>query len=377
MGRMEELMELLVENGQHPKRTILNEAAKTGKKLIGCFPPYTPDELVYAVGYLPVGLWGGSRQIKLADKYLQSFACSLMRSNLELGMSGEYKMLDGVIIPLLCDHLKCIGDNWCIELKDMPTIRLSYVQQRKTEAGRQYMAREFEDTLHQLEELKGVKASEEDVLKACALYDDWRLAMREFVKAAAAHPDVVNVTKRHYIIKASYYMDKASYTPMIRELTDRLNALPPGKFNGPRVVLTGVMLDAPEILAAFDELNIAVVADDLGQESRQFRSLNGTEGSACYRMATRLSNQDGDAFFHDLKKNRGPMLIEMVRENHADGVIFDQMSFCDAEEFDYPVFRKELEEAGIPLLYIENNQYVESAEQIKTRLQSFKEMLTY
>lgn len=375
MGRMEELIQLLVEKGQHPRRTILDEAARTGKKLIGCFPPHTPDELVYAAGYLPVGLWGGSRQIKLADKYLQSFACSLMRSNLEFGMSGEYDMLDGVVIPLLCDHLKCVCDNWCIERKEMPTIPVSYVQQRRTEPGRRYMAREFEDTLRRLDELRGGSTSEEELLLACRIYDEWRLAMQAFVRAAAGHPEVITVTRRHYIMKSAYFLDRLYHTRLIRELTGLLHELPQVPFTGPRVVVTGVMVDAPEILAAFDELGIAVAADDLGQESRQFRSLNGTEGPACYRMADRLSRQDGDAFFHDLEKNRGPMLIGLVKEYGADGVIFNQMSFCDAEEFDYPVFRKELEAAGIPLLYMESSQYVESAEQIKTRLQGFRELL--
>lgn len=375
MGRMEELIRLLVEKGQHPKRTILEEAARTGRRLIGCFPPHTPDELVYAAGYLPVGLWGGSRQIKLAGKYLQSFACSLMRSNLELGMSGEYRMLDGVIIPLLCDHLKCVCDDWCTELKDIPTIPVSYVQQRKTGPGKAYMAREFEDTLGRLDALRGGRTTEEALLDACQVYDQWRLVMGAFVKAAAEHPEVITATRRHYIIKSAYYLDRAYHTQLIRELTGLLNELPAVPFPGPRVVLTGVMVDAPEILAAFDELKIAVAADDLGQESRQFRALNGTEGGACCRMADRLSRQDGDAFFHDLEKKRGPMLIDMVKRFKADGVVFNQMSFCDAEEFDYPVFKKELEQAGIPLLYIESNQYVESAEQIKTRLQGFREML--
>lgn len=375
MGRTEELIQLLVDKGQHPKRTILEERERTGRHLIGCFPPHTPDELVYAAGYLPVGMWGGSRQIKLADKYLQSFACSLVRANLELGMSGAYEILDGVVIPLLCDHLKCVCDDWCVELKSITTIPVSYVQQRKTEPGKRYMAAEFQDALSRLDALRGGSTSEEELLRACRIYDEWRLAMRAFVRAAAEHPQTITVTRRHYIIKSAYYMDRRLHTQLIRELTGLLNQLPQESFVGPRVIVTGVMVDAPEILAAFDELGFSVAADDLGQESRQFRALNGTQGNACYRMADRLARQDGDAFFHDLEKSRGPMLIDLVKEYRADGVIFDQMSFCDAEEFDYPIFKRELEQAGIPLLYIENSQYVESAEQIKTRLQGFREML--
>ena len=37
-----------------------------GKKVVGCFPPYTPEELVHASGMIPMGLWGGQVEPKLA-----------------------------------------------------------------------------------------------------------------------------------------------------------------------------------------------------------------------------------------------------------------------------------------------------------------------
>ena len=85
---------------------------ETGKKAVGCFPYYTPDEIIYAAGLLPVGLWGGQTEIKLADKYLQSFCCSIMRINVEQGMKGMYDFLSAIVIPAYCDTMKCICDNW-------------------------------------------------------------------------------------------------------------------------------------------------------------------------------------------------------------------------------------------------------------------------
>ena len=49
--------------------------------------------------------------------------------------------------------------------------------------------------------------------------------------------------------------------------------------------------------------------------------------------------------------------------------------FCDPEEFDYPVYKKELTDAGVPMLYLEVDQQMDSVEQIRTRIQSFAEML--
>lgn len=93
--RINVLVEELVEEARHPKKTIITSMKETGKNAFGCFPIYTPEEIVYAAGYLPVGLWGGQTTFKNVDKYIQSFCCSIMRANMELGMKGTYDFLAG------------------------------------------------------------------------------------------------------------------------------------------------------------------------------------------------------------------------------------------------------------------------------------------
>ena len=41
-------------------RAQLDKYLAAGKKVIGCFEPYTPEELVHASGMIPMGLWGGT-----------------------------------------------------------------------------------------------------------------------------------------------------------------------------------------------------------------------------------------------------------------------------------------------------------------------------
>ena len=92
-------------------------------------------------------------------------------------------------------------------------------------------------------------------------------------------------------------------------------------------------------------------------------------------MAGRICDQKGDTFLYEEEKTRGQMLIDLVREKKADAVVIFMMKFCDPEEFDYPIYKKELEAAGIPMLYLEIDQQIDSFEQIRTRVQSFTEML--
>ena len=71
--------------------------------------------------------------INQAKKYFPAFICSIMQSILELGINGEYKGISAIVIPSLCDSLKCIGQNWKYAVKDIPFIPMTYPQNRKPE----------------------------------------------------------------------------------------------------------------------------------------------------------------------------------------------------------------------------------------------------
>ncbi len=60
MNRIQTILSALEEAATHPGRSVRAAMAESGKKAIGCFPYYTPDEIIHAAGLLPIGLWGGA-----------------------------------------------------------------------------------------------------------------------------------------------------------------------------------------------------------------------------------------------------------------------------------------------------------------------------
>ena len=52
-----ELIEEFKKVSASPK-TMLAKYKGQGKKVIGCLPYYVPEELVYAAGMVPMGIWG-------------------------------------------------------------------------------------------------------------------------------------------------------------------------------------------------------------------------------------------------------------------------------------------------------------------------------
>lgn len=371
-----EIIEKLEKAALHPAKTVMDSIEITGKPAIGCFPVHTPEELIYAAGALPVGMWGGNTELQLADKYLQSFCCSIMRSNMEYAMKGNYNMLCGVLIPTFCDTLKCVCENWKAAIPNIPVVPVVYPQNRKIECGFDYAVDEFKRVRCEIEKILKVTISDSDVEKAFDLYEDYRAVMREFTQVAAMYPETLGARTRHLIIKAGQFMDKAEYKEDVKAIIEGLKNEKIKAFTGIKAIATGLLAEPTELLQIFEENQIAFVGDDLAQESRQWRTPARTDAENVWaKMAYRIADQKGDTFFYEEKKTRGQMLIDMVKEKKADAVIVFMMKFCDPEEFDYPIYKTEIEAAGIPLLYLEIEQQITSFEQLRTRVQSFTEML--
>ena len=56
----------------------LEAALAQGRKAVGVLPYFCPEELVYAAGMLPFGLWGAEMQTTLSGRYFPAFTCSLL-----------------------------------------------------------------------------------------------------------------------------------------------------------------------------------------------------------------------------------------------------------------------------------------------------------
>ena len=374
MSKVETILSQLKDIAANPKKALDDYKAETGKGAVGIMPIYAPEELVHATGYLPMGIWGAQgKPITQARTYLPAFACSIMQQIMELQCEGAYDDLSAVLFSVPCDTLKCLSQKWKGANADK-VIVFTHPQNRGLEAANQFLVQEYELVKKQLEAYLDVKITNTDLEKSIAIYNENRAVMREFVKVAAEYPQVIDAVSRHAVFKARQFMLKEKHTELVKELIAELKAMPVQPWDGKRVVVTGILLEPNELLDIFNEFKLAIVDDDLAQESRQIRVdvLDGEEGPL-YRMAKAWQQMYGCSVATDTKKVRGRMLISKVKQANADAVVVAQMKFCDPEEWDYPVMYREFEEAGIKNLLIEVDQEVTSFEQVKTRLQSFVE----
>ena len=376
---METIINEFKEIAANPKKQLAMYKAQ-GKKVIGVLPYYAPEELVYAADMVPFGVWGSNdKNISRAKEYCATFYCTIAQLSLEMLLDGSLDDLSGIITPTICDTLRPMSQNIRVAMGDkMPVIFLAHPQNRSASYGLKFCVEQYTNVKKELEKITGKEITDADILKSIKVYNASRKARREFVKLASEHCDVIKPTVRSAVLKAAFFMLKDEYTAKLEELNQKLAALPICKWHGKKIVTSGIIYDNPTLLAALEDNDIAIAADDVAYESRAFRIDAPEDAEPMMALAKQFANIDCDVLLYDAesaKNNRGEFVAKMVKDSGAKGLILFMQQFCDPEEMEYPYLKKALDAAKIPHIKIGIDQQMHDFGQAKTAIQAFAESL--
>ena len=362
-----------------PKQQLAEYKAQ-GKKVVGVLPYYAPEELVYAAGIVPMGIWGSNNKtISRAKEYCATFYCTIAQLALEMLLDGTMDGLDGIITPTICDTLRPMSQNFRVAMGDkMSVIFLAHPQNRFEDFGLQFTVDQYTHVKKELEKIAGREITNDDIKNAIKVYNESRAARRKFVKLASDHCDVITPTKRSAVLKAFHFMLKDEYTAKLNELNAELEKLPVCDWQGTKVVTSGIICDNPALLAAFEENNIAIAADDVAHETRSFRTDVPEDADPMMALAHQFANIDYDVLLYDPKSSenrRGEFVANLVKESGAQGLVLFMQQFCDPEEMEYPYLKKALNDADIPHIKLGIDQQMRDFGQARTAIQAFADVL--
>ncbi len=378
MSRIAELLSEFGEIAISPRKQLEKYLAQ-GKKVIGCFPYYVPEEIVYAADMVPFGLWGQTGgTINAAKEYFAAFYCTIAQLNLEMGLNGTLDSLSGVIASSMCDTLRPFTQNFRVACPQIPFMFLAHPQNRRPGYGVDFTIAQYTEIKNKLEEIGGSPISDESLKSSIKVYNESRAARRSFVKLAGEHPELVTATQRNAVLKSAYFTLKSEHTVLLNELNDLLAEAPAVEWEGTRIVTSGIVLDSPSLLKIIEDNHMAIVADDVAHESRAIRvDVSETEEDLIKALALQFSAHDYDTLLYDPEINKRPGYIaDKVKESGAQGVVIMMMQFCDPEEMEFPSLKKGLDEAGIPYIKIGMDQQMTDFGQARTSLQAFAEVLS-
>jgi benzoyl-CoA reductase subunit C len=362
----------------------VKQLKEQGKKIIGYFCCYTPIELFTALDLVPYRIMGNVKEpLNRADAYIEPVACSFVRSCIDLAMKGDYAFLDGLVMSECCDSLTIAYNILTYNLK-LPYSYYLMVPHMLRPASFDFFRAELAAFKKNLEEFAKEEASDQKIMEAIQLHNENRALLRDLYQLRKPDPPLISGVEAIKIIIASMSLPVRESNQLIRNVIQEIKERPIGldKKRG-RILIYGAQIDDPTLIDLIEEIGAYVVMDDLCVGSRYYwhnvennedhlnslsnRYLGSLTCPRTYRAKIGSHQED--------LENRFGYLLRFVKDFNVNGVIVYFFRNCDTFAFDAPDVRDYLQQAGLPVLYLEEEYNMNSLARLKTRIQAFLEII--
>ena len=354
--------------------TINRYAAEQNRPVIGVMPAYFPMELIDAVGGYPVQLWGNNLPIESADAHLQSYACSVVKSILELELRGIAGMVQAYVFTSLCDSLINMREIYR-RIFDKPTFEFGIPITQTDAARKTYLEHIMQSVIQGLEEVTGHKITPESLKLAAKIHNRTRELQRELYAVRRASPGKILNYDFYAVIKSGFFLPKTVYNQMLETLIQRLQAVEFQETDKIKIVHTGLVFDPIDIYKFMDELGIAIVDDDFANGWRSVCKQELKTDNLVDGIAEFLFENAPCCCIYNPNNDRHDYLVDKVKQSGADGVLFWYINFCEPDAFDKPQLAARLKEENIPNSSIDLELTMTNFDAVKTRINAFYEML--
>jgi len=343
---------------------------------MGWFCGYTPLEVLYAAGFLPVRITGHTDSVTKADSCLHANMCQYVRSALDAALYGKYDEFKGAVFVNSCDAMRRLYDVWSKHVKMDFTFLLDLPRGRSA-ADVAYYRNEINKLTKALAVHFKVNPADGKIKAAVELYSNARDTYKALNDLRRGIPAELSGRKAADLAEMFCRTSPEQWVDNARMLikSERGKAVPSGERL--RIVLDGSPVHSPEIISFIEDCGFDVVADNFCSNSRLFDLTvdsnsnedilhNLAEAYLARRPCSRMMRLD----------DRAAGIIGLVREYSAHGVIHISLKFCDTYLYDVPGLRNQLNETGIRSLFLETDGTLGSMGQLKTRIEAFAEMIS-
>lgn len=366
---------------------LVRRAKEEGRICIGSVCSLVPEVLLSLPGAFTVRLRAPrTGSIDMGTYYMTSFLCEYSRALLERAIEGGYQFLDGLVAPDACSMINRAVENMEL-LKTMPAEKFFYrymeIPMKADDNGLSvYVSESRAKILTPLHEVYGIDTSDEAVRKAVKVHNEICGLLTRIGEFRKEENPRITGYEYHMITLASYVCPKDLLKDMLEETLEELEKREPdsGKRFRARVVVVGSEIDDVDMIRLIEESGALVVADRFcfgALPGREVILLNDSE-DALTQVCRHYMYASECARYMNREKidGRREYVDRLAKEYHADGIIYEQMKFCDYWAYERMVGSHVLrEEYGYPVLSIERPYAIGSSGQIRTRVQAFVESI--
>jgi bzd-type benzoyl-CoA reductase N subunit len=364
-------------NGTYPETTQIHEFKAQGGKVLGWLCTYVPEELLHAAGALPVRITGYTQETELDDgnAHLYVNNCSFSRSCLQMGLRGQYAVLDGVIAGSTCDGARRLFDHWSRYIKT-PFARVLTVPRKTTPPSQQLYYEQVQGLKNDLEAHLGISISDARLQHSISVYNRSRELLRQLYDLRKRPDPPISGAETLEVLNASFRMPKEMFNDSLSCLLREMAASSRTFKGRARLMLVGSVLNNHRFIQSIEDQGGLVVADELCTSTRYWSDPVIFEGSEppLQAIARRyLSNFPCARMFPS--QERFARILNMVRDFRVEGVVSETIRYCVPYAHDLPPLRDRLAAVGVPTLALDVEYGTSGSGQVATRVQAFLEMI--
>ena len=369
-------------HGIRPAELI--EHQKKGGKVFGTFCVYVPDEIVFAADAIATGLCGGSQfWVPGGEKVLPTNTCPLIKASVGARIDRTcpfFRIADMYVGETTCDGKK---KAWEILAEDVPVHVMNLPQMRRAKDV-QAWAEEIETFKNIVEEFTGNKVTADKLAESIKLINNKRKALERLYDLRKNETLPISGCDALLISQIAFYDDPARFTQMTNKLCDELekrvadgvSVVPAGT---KRIMLTGTPLAIPnwKLHNIVETSGAAVVCEEMCTGTRYFEKLVDESGTTLEEQYQALANRYMNINCACFTPNSGRIddILRLAKEYKVDGIIDVNLKFCNLYDTEGYFVERAMKEAGIPVLGIETDYTDSDAQQLRTRVSAFIEML--
>lgn len=376
--------EKLLEEANHD---LIRKAQSQGQIAIGSVCFQIPEPLLNLPGCFSVRLRAPrTASMEMGTYYMSSMLCEGCRALLERAIEGGFEFLDCIIAPDACAQMnRCVENierqNLCTKEKFF--VSYADVPMKADDTALEHYVRQMrEHVLRPFQERYGVDISDSAMRKAVNTQNRISRLISEIGEYRKEENPRITGYEFAVLCTATYCSPKEFLIERLEEAAEELKTREPDAKPGyrARVLLAGSEIDNPDFIRLVEEAGALVVADRFCFGSLPGRSeILLSEKEDVLTQICRIYLEWGKCprFMNTEKiRERQTYIDELAKEYHAEGLIYQQLKFCDYWGYERAsAFHEMREEYGYPVLSLDRPYVVGNSGQVRTRVQAFVESL--
>ncbi len=322
--------------------------------------------------------------IEMGTYYMSSTLCEACRAYLERAIEGGFNFLDCILAPDACAQMnRCVENIEHQNLINKETFFVTYadVPMKSDETALKHYVKQMRiRVLEPLNEHFGIDISDQALRMAVKEQNE----ISRLISAIGDYRklECPKITGYEFAVfcLASYVCPKYLIKDKLKETLEELKTREPDPADKYRIraVMVGSEIDDPEFIKLAEECGALIVADRFcfgSLPGRQEIELTEDEDALTQICRTYLQWGKCPRFFNQEKvMERREYVDYLAKEYQADGLIYEQIKFCDYWGYERAAaFHIMDEEYGYPVLSVDRPYAVRSSGQLRTRIQAFVE----